>query len=109
MLANRALLTAATDLGDGGLGLAAFEMAFSAKTGVTLTAGEIPALFGEDQARYLVATKDVAALLAAAAAAGVPAAEVGTLGGADVVFGIDKADMASLTAIWTTAFEKAVA
>ena len=40
---------------DGGLALAAFEMAEGAGLGVTLDAGDIGQLFGEDQARYLVA------------------------------------------------------
>jgi phosphoribosylformylglycinamidine synthase len=39
-------------------------------------------LFGEDQARYIVTSADGAAILAAAAAAGVPAAVIGTTGGA---------------------------
>ncbi len=55
LLANRKLIRAATDLSDGGLALAAFEMAEAAGLGVTLDAGDTGALFGEDQARYLVA------------------------------------------------------
>ena len=38
-------------------------------------------LFGEDQGRYLVTTEDADALVAAAAAAGVPASIIGTTGG----------------------------
>ena len=38
-------------------------------------------LFGEDQARYLLAVADPAAILAAATAAGVPATVVGQAGG----------------------------
>ena len=41
-------------------------------------------LFGEDQARYLVAVKDAAPILAAAQAAGVEAAVIGKAGGEDV-------------------------
>jgi len=50
--ANRAHVRAATDLADGGLALAAFEMAEAAGLGVTLDTGDIASLFGEDQARY---------------------------------------------------------
>ncbi|WP_304190716.1 AIR synthase-related protein, partial [Phenylobacterium aquaticum] len=42
------------------------------------------ALFGEDQARYLVAVDSADAVLAAAKAAGVPAAVIGVAGGEDL-------------------------
>jgi phosphoribosylformylglycinamidine synthase subunit PurL len=72
------------DLSDGGLVAAAAEMALASNVGVALSiAGEAPhaQLFGEDQARYLVAVADPAQVLAAAKAAGVPAAVVGQAGG----------------------------
>ncbi len=74
VLANRGLMRACADLSDGGLALAAFEMAEGAGIGVTLAAGDAPTLFGEDQARYLVAcgAGEAGALAAAAKAAGVP-------------------------------------
>src|SRR5690606_25244808 len=53
--ASRKLIRAATDLSDGGLALAAFEMAEAAGLGARIDAGETAFLFGEDQARYLVA------------------------------------------------------
>ncbi|MBA4012038.1 MAG: phosphoribosylformylglycinamidine synthase subunit PurL [Phenylobacterium sp.] len=81
-------VTVCHDLSDGGLIAAAAEMALASKTGFTLqTGGSIPAhafLFGEDQARYLVAVKDAAPILAAAQAAGVEAAVIGKAGGGDV-------------------------
>ncbi|WP_286789426.1 AIR synthase-related protein, partial [Thioclava sp. UBA3469] len=49
---NRALVKGASDLSDGGLALAAFEMAEEAGLGVTLEADDIATLFGEDQGRY---------------------------------------------------------
>ncbi|MCJ8139084.1 phosphoribosylformylglycinamidine synthase subunit PurL [Falsirhodobacter halotolerans] len=109
--ANRARLKAATDLSDGGLALAAFEMAEGARLGLTLTAGDIPTLFGEDQARYLVAIapSDLAALTAAADAAGVPVAQVGSFGGQSVRLGTASADLADLSRTYRTAFEAAVA
>ena len=74
-------VTAVHDLSDGGLVCAAAEMALACDVGVTLNLlPALPAhawLFGEDQARYLLATADPDALLAAAAAAGVPAYRCG--------------------------------
>ena len=52
---HAALIHAATDLSDGGLALAAFELADAAGLGITLDTDEAGALFGEDQARYLIA------------------------------------------------------
>ncbi|HVI34059.1 phosphoribosylformylglycinamidine synthase subunit PurL [Phenylobacterium sp.] len=73
------------DLSDGGLIAAAAEMALASDVGAQLKApDELPAhafLFGEDQGRYLVATRAADALLAAAEAAGVPAHVVGEAGG----------------------------
>jgi phosphoribosylformylglycinamidine synthase len=40
--------------------------------------------FGEDQARYVIATTDAQALLGRAAAAGVPALAIGTVAGRDL-------------------------
>lgn len=107
--ANRKALRACTDLGDGGLALAAFEMAEGAGMGVALDSGDAAFLFGEDQARYLVATANADALLAAAKAAGVPAAVLGRFGGDTVSFGGDVAPLADLSNLYRTAFAKAVA
>jgi phosphoribosylformylglycinamidine synthase subunit PurL len=109
--AQRDLIRAATDLGDGGMALAAFEMAEGAGLGVTLAAGDIPTLFGEDQARYLVAVAPdaQARLLAAAEAASVPVQIVGSFGGGQVVLGTDSAAMADLSRTYRTGFAKALA
>ena len=108
--ANRAHLTSATDLSDGGLALAAFEMAEAAGIGVRLDSADIAQLFGEDQARYLVACDAAGAdaLLKAADAAGVPAAQVGTFGGMAVQMGDDAGDLADLSQLYRTAFAKAI-
>ncbi len=108
--ANRKAIRAATDLGDGGLALAAFEMAEGAGLGVTLIPGDTPALFGEDQARYLVAAsaEGAAALEAAALVAGVQVTRVGTFGGDKVTFGSDSAPLADLSALYRSAFAQAV-
>jgi len=107
--ANRAHIRACTDLGDGGLALAAFEMAEGAGLGVTLDTADIATLFGEDQARYLIATADAEALVAAGKAAGVPVAVVGRFGGDAVSFGGDAAPLAALSDLYRGAFAKAVA
>ena len=108
---NHAMITACTDLSDGGLALAAFEMAEAAGVGVTLDAADTATLFGEDQARYLIATSfdKAEALMAAASAAGVPIAMVGKFGGDKMRMGGSEASLASLASIFRSAFEKAVA
>jgi hypothetical protein len=83
VLANRKAIRACTDLGDGGLALAAFEMAEGAGSGRWIDAADTGFLFGEDQARYLLAVPQeaLAGLQAAAKAAGVHLALVGQFGG----------------------------
>ncbi|MBZ0127934.1 MAG: phosphoribosylformylglycinamidine synthase subunit PurL [Rhodobacteraceae bacterium] len=81
------LIRAAHDLSDGGLALAAAEMAIAGNVGMVLEAGDNCWFFGEDQARYLLATRDPAGLLAAAAKAGVPARNIGKTGGDQVRLG----------------------
>jgi len=83
-------VAACHDLADGGLLVAVAEMAMADGTGATLAAppaGQAPHgwWFGEDQGRYLLAVADGAALVAAAQAAGVPAAIIGRSGGGDLV------------------------
>ena len=104
--ANRALITAASDLSDGGLALAAFEMAEAAGLGITLVSADTPHLFGEDQARYLVACGfDAAeALMVAAARAGVPMQTVGRFGGDSVRMGASSAPLADLSALYRASF-----
>jgi phosphoribosylformylglycinamidine synthase len=108
--ANRKAIRACSDLGDGGLALAAFEMAEGAGLGLTLASGEIAALFGEDQARYLIATDEAGAeaLSAAAARADVTLARVGHFGGDRVSLGGDTAPLAALSALYRGAFAAAV-
>ncbi len=108
--AQHTLVKGATDLSDGGLALAAFEMAEAAGLGVTLDASDISTLFGEDQARYLVIcdAAGAAALEAAAGAANVTVTRVGRFGGDAVTFGAATAPLADLSAIYRTAFAAAV-
>jgi phosphoribosylformylglycinamidine synthase len=73
------------DLSDGGLACAAAEMALASGVGITLRADSLqhahPYLFGEDQARYLIAVEDAEWVTAAAKAAGVQASLAGHAGG----------------------------
>ncbi len=108
LLSQRHLLSAATDLSDGGLALAAFEMAAASGIGVTLKSATIPQLFGEDQARYLVATNDTETLLAASRVAKVPVSIVGQFGGDHVRLGSSSAPLADLVAIHEGGFAAAL-
>jgi phosphoribosylformylglycinamidine synthase II len=108
--ASRHLIRSCTDLSDGGLALAAFEMAEAAGLGVTLEAGDTASLFGEDQGRYLlaVAPADLAELLLAAQAGGVAVTAVGSFGGSAVTFGTETAALADLSQLYRSAFAAAV-
>ena len=108
--ANRALICACTDLSDGGLALAAFEMAEGAGLGVTLESGDMAELFGEDQARYLVACRfdQAEALMVTAGQAGVPVTSVGRFGGSTVKLGGAEAPLEALSALYRSAFAQAV-
>jgi phosphoribosylformylglycinamidine synthase len=96
-------IAACSDLSDGGLALAAFEMAARGGTGVTFVDDDVAALFGEDQARYLLAVRPDHApgILAAASASGIPAAQAVSFGGADVVIGAEKRPMQALVSRWS--------
>ena len=92
-LGQQGLITAAHDLSDGGLAVAAAEMALAAGTGVALdahtglTAAEW--FFGEDQGRYLVACAEDALprLTETAIATQMPLRRVGRMGGDRVILG----------------------
>ena len=109
--ANRDLIKACTDLSDGGLALAAFELAEKAGVGVSLDAGDTPTLFGEDQGRYLIACNfdQAEALMTAAAAAGIPLTTVGKFTGTEVSFGGTSAPLSELAAIYRSTFENTFA
>jgi len=103
-------LQAATDLSDGGLALAAFEMAEGAGLGLALETDDTATLFAEDQARYLVACNSAAAaaLIAAGEDAGVPVSVVGVFGGERVIFGLSSASLAELSNLYRTSFRRAL-
>ncbi|MDF2234623.1 phosphoribosylformylglycinamidine synthase subunit PurL [Albimonas sp. CAU 1670] len=97
------LLSAAHDLSDGGLAVAAAEMALASGCGAAVSGppkgvGAAGWFFGEDQGRYLLACPAKAAMgaLDAAARAGVAARQVGTLEGDAVILGGASAPLAAL-------------
>jgi phosphoribosylformylglycinamidine synthase subunit PurL len=94
-------LTAVHDISDGGLAVAVAEMALASGIGARLSEPAGPrhaAFFGEDQGRYLVtvAPERAADVLRAAAAAAVPACEVGATGGEAVALGHSEVAVARL-------------
>jgi len=107
---NAAFIKACTDLSDGGLALAAFEMAEAAGVGVTLDDADTATLFGEDQARYLVACNfdQAEALMIFAGRAGVPISAVGKFGGDTVRIGGSDAPLSELSALFRSAFADAL-
>ena len=111
ILDNHALITACTDLADGGLAMAAFEMAEAAGVGIVLDDTDMGQLFGEDQARYLVACNfdKAEALMVAASGAGVPIRSVGRFTGDSVKLGNAEAPLAELAALYRGAFAQALA
>ncbi|MEE9453963.1 MAG: phosphoribosylformylglycinamidine synthase subunit PurL [Paracoccaceae bacterium] len=83
------LIHAAHDLSDGGLAIAACEMALAADQGISIDGEGAGWFFGEDQARYLLAcpADKTDALCAFMQTRDVGAAHVGTVGGGDVKLG----------------------
>ncbi|MBE1282265.1 MAG: phosphoribosylformylglycinamidine synthase subunit PurL [Rhodobacteraceae bacterium] len=108
--ANRELIKACTDLSDGGLALAAFEMAEAAGVGVQLDVADTQTLFGEDQARYLVACNfdQAEGLMLAAGQAGVPIVSVGRFTGDSVKFGGSEAPLVELAETFRNSFADAI-
>ncbi|MCT4553716.1 MAG: phosphoribosylformylglycinamidine synthase subunit PurL [Pelagimonas sp.] len=104
--ANREMIKCCSDLADGGLALAAFEMAEASGVGVQLDSDDTATLFGEDQARYLVACNfdQAEALMIAAGQAGVPITTVGRFTGDSVKMGGSEAALSDLAALYRGAF-----
>ncbi len=122
-MAGARLLCSAHDCAEGGLAVCLAEsamMAADAGPGVDVTLGDdldpAPLLFGEAQGRIVVSCRppDVDAVLARAAAHGVPAARIGTVAAGDgaATFRIVtrqssiEMPMADLTEVWTTAIPR---
>ncbi len=108
---NHEWITACTDLSDGGLAVAAFEMAETAGVGVHLDEADTATLFGEDQGRYLVACNfdQAEALMMAAGQARVTLTSVGRFTGDSVKLGHSEAPLEELSAIFRGTFAETFA
>ncbi|MEX0280501.1 MAG: phosphoribosylformylglycinamidine synthase subunit PurL [Arenibacterium sp.] len=108
---NHEYIRACTDLSDGGLALAAFELAEASGIGVQIDLSSTAELFGEDQGRYLIACNfdQAEALMTAAGQAGVAIAHVGKFGGSTVSFGGVEAPCEELSALYRSSFEASLA
>jgi len=108
---NRDWIKACTDLADGGLALAAFEMAEAAGVGVQIDIDDTATLFGEDQARYLVACNfdQAEALMINAQKGGVSITSIGKFTGDSVKFGSSETSLEELSATFRSSFAAAVA
>ena len=80
-LINHGQVTAVHDVSDGGLGVAVIEMALASGLGAKLDAMNHEALFGEDQARYVLTCKpgEAAKIITQAHVKGVDVIRVGTV------------------------------
>ena len=107
ILTNRNLINACTDLSDGGLALAAFELAHRSEIGFEIYEESTAFLFGEDQARYLIACEfdQAEGLFVEAGKQNIPIQTVGSFKGDTIIFGNSKSDMASLSSIFTDTFK----
>ena len=82
------LLTAVHDVSGGGLGVALLEMALASNVGLaTSVEASTPLLFGEGPSRFVLGTRNVAAVTPAIEAAGGTVTLLGVAGGDAVSFG----------------------
>jgi phosphoribosylformylglycinamidine synthase len=110
-----ALVRTAHDLSEGGLALALAEATFGERLGARVKVGlSATNLFSETQARALVAlpARNIEKFLKLAEEAGVPAAEIGEVGGSELAIEFDGgtliAPVAGLHATWSTALPNAL-
>src|SRR5262249_61751936 len=114
-LVGEGLIHTAHDLAEGGLAVALAEACFGRLLGAEVEVSLSPVdLFSETQARALVAARPALLdrLLRAAEEAGVPAREIGSVGGPDPVGQADgetpRAPVADPHAVWSPAPSPAV-
>jgi len=91
-------ITACHDVSDGGLMIALAEMALAGDQGCKIDAPQTDAgfWFGEDQARYVVTTRDPDDLIAKCEAAGIPCMILGLTGGDAIKLAAEAVDLAWL-------------
>jgi len=107
VLENRELINACIDLSDGGLALAAFELAHRSEIGFEIYEESTEFLFAEDQARYLIACEfdQAEALFVEAGKKNIPIQTVGSFKGDAIVFGNSRSELVSLSAIFSDTFK----
>jgi phosphoribosylformylglycinamidine synthase len=89
------------------LALAAFELAHRSEIGFEIYEESTAFLFGEDQARYLIACEfdQAESLFVEAGKQNIPIQTVGSFKGDTIIFGNSKSDMASLSSFFTDTFK----
>ena len=107
ILTNRNLINACIDLSDGGLALAAFELAYHSNVGFEIYEENTEFLFSEDQARYLLACNfdQAESLFIEAGQHNIPVQTVGSFRGDSIAFGRSSLDLAQLSAFFNDTFE----
>jgi phosphoribosylformylglycinamidine synthase II len=107
ILANRNLINACIDLSDGGLALAAFELAHHSNVGFEVYEENTEFLFSEDQARYLLACNfdQAESLFIEAGQHNIPVQTVGSFRGDSITFGRSSLELAQLSAFFNDTFE----
>ncbi len=107
ILANRNLINACIDLSDGGLALAAFELAHHSNVGFEVYEKSTEFLFSEDQARYLLACNfdQAESLFIEAGQHNIPVQTVGSFRGDSIAFGRSSLELAQLSAFFNDTFE----
>ena len=109
-LVTAAAVSAVHDVSDGGALVAVAEMGLAGNVGASLTLPNVPnpaaILFGEDQGRMIVTTRDVDAVVAAATKANLFAAPIGIVGGDAIAGPGFAATLADLRAVHEGFFPK---
>ena len=107
VLENRELINACIDLSDGGLALAAFELAHRSEIGFEIYEESTEFLFAEDQARYLIACEfdQAETLFVEAGKKNIPILTVGSFRGDAIVFGNSRSELVSLSSIFSDTFK----
>jgi phosphoribosylformylglycinamidine synthase len=101
-------ISAAHDISDGGLALAAAELVLAGSIGMVLKDGDTGWFFGEDQARYLIATSNPTAVLLAAKNSSVPAEMIGLATGDNLSLGSTSVTLTDLRNAFTNGLPKAI-
>ena len=101
------MINACIDVSDGGLALAAFELAHRSQVGFEIYEESTGFLFGEDQARYLIACEfdHAESIFVEAGQQNIPIQTVGTFKGDAVTFGNSRSELALLSSIFTDTFK----